>query len=205
MMNHEAIGWPSFRAGLAGVDRVGERFRAADSVSVFRTGNVHPQAGIFIGEDVMLFDGVRLLLGDADTRLEIGAGVVVNVGAYLSGEGGLRIGEQVLIGPHAKLLSAGHEIHAGHEVVACNPIVGGQISVGRGAWIGAGAIILPGVTIGAGAVVAAGSVVTHDVAPMMVVAGTPARVLHRRGESARSAASASIRQAFQRLLRRLFS
>lgn len=180
-MNHEATGWPPYRTALAGVDRVGSRFRAGDGVSVFRTGNVHPDAGIFIADDVMLFDGVRLLLGDADTRLSIAAGVVVNVGAYLSGEGGLEIHEQVLIGPHAKLLSAGHEIHRGDEVVARNPIIGAPIVIERGAWIGAGAIVLPGVRIGVGAVVGAGSVVTRDVAPMTVVAGSPARVLHRRG------------------------
>lgn len=51
------------------------------------------------------------------------------------------------------------------------------IAVGDYAWIGAGAIILPGVTIGEGAVVAAGAVVTKDVAPRMIVAGNPARVL----------------------------
>ena len=44
-------------------------------------------------------------------------------------------------------------------------------------WIGAGAIVLPGVTIGEGAMVAAGAVVTRDVAPRMVVAGNPARVI----------------------------
>lgn len=181
-MMHEAVGWPPFRTALDGVDAVGARFRASESVSVFRTANVHPAAGIFIGDDVMLFDGVRLLLGDADTRLVIGADVVVNVGCYLSGEGGLEIGEAVLIGPHAKLLSAGHEIHSGDPVIARNPIVGAPISIGRGAWIGAGAIVLPGVTIGAGAVVGAGSVVTADVPAMTVVAGVPARILHRRGE-----------------------
>jgi acetyltransferase-like isoleucine patch superfamily enzyme len=44
-------------------------------------------------------------------------------------------------------------------------------------WIGLNAIILKGVTIGEGSVVAAGSVVTHDVAPYVVVAGNPARLV----------------------------
>jgi acetyltransferase-like isoleucine patch superfamily enzyme len=46
------------------------------------------------------------------------------------------------------------------------------------AWIGAGAIVLRGLTIGSGAIVGAGSVVTHDVEPMTIVAGNPAKRIH---------------------------
>ena len=51
------------------------------------------------------------------------------------------------------------------------------ITIGNNVWIGCRAIILKGVTIGEGAVVAAGAVVTKDVAPFMLVAGNPARVI----------------------------
>lgn len=52
--------------------------------------------------------------------------------------------------------------------------------IGPDTWIGHGAIIKPEVTLGAGAIVAAGAVVTRDVAPYMIVAGTPARPLRPR-------------------------
>jgi acetyltransferase-like isoleucine patch superfamily enzyme len=52
--------------------------------------------------------------------------------------------------------------------------------VGRRASIGANSTILCGLTIGEGAMVAAGSVVTHDVAPGMLAAGAPARVVGPR-------------------------
>lgn len=181
-MNHESTGWPPYRDALEGVDTIGPEFRAGAGVSVFRTTNPYPEAGIFIGSQVMLFDDVRLLFGYARTRLTIGNRVVVNVGSYLSGEGGLEIGDEVLIGPHVKLLSAGHQIHEGDLSIARNEIIGAPIRIGRGAWIGAGAIVLPGVTIGEGAVVGAGSVVTRDVGAFNVVAGNPARFLHRRGD-----------------------
>ena len=179
---HEVSGWPIYRDVLEGADSIGVRFRAGAGVTVFRTGNVHKGAGVFLGDDVMLFDGVRLLLGDADTKLVIGNRVTVNVNAYLSGEGGLLIEDDVLIGPHAKLLSATHEIHCGNLEISRNPIIGRLIHIQRGAWIGAGAIILPGVTIGEGAVVGAGSVVTKDVAANRVVVGNPARVVRERGK-----------------------
>ena len=47
-------------------------------------------------------------------------------------------------------------------------------------WIGAGSVILAGVSIGDGAVIGANSVVTSNVAPMTVVAGSPARLLRGR-------------------------
>ncbi|MDB5349297.1 MAG: wbpD [Planctomycetota bacterium] len=53
----------------------------------------------------------------------------------------------------------------------------------QGASIGSGAVILSGVTIGRGALIGAGAVVTRDVAPGVVVAGVPARLLRSRARS----------------------
>lgn len=53
----------------------------------------------------------------------------------------------------------------------------GKVKICDWAYIGSGAHIMPGVTIGEGALVAAGAIVTKSVAPNMVVAGNPARVI----------------------------
>lgn len=176
----EPLGLPPFADRLAGVDRIGAGCRIAAGVTVFREVNAHPNAGIFLGDHVVLFDHVRLLLGAADTRLELGNRVVINVGAYVSGEGGLHVADDVMVGPHARFLSAGHGIHGEDPVIARNSITGHPIRVGRGAWIGAAATLLDGVDVGEGAVVGAASVVTRDVPPFAVVVGNPARVVHFR-------------------------
>ena len=56
--------------------------------------------------------------------------------------------------------------------------------IGHDVWIGSNACILPRCRrIGHGAVIGAGAVVTHDVEPLAIVGGNPARVIRMRFES----------------------
>lgn len=174
------IGFPPPVTSFPGIDTLGEGCCVAASASVFRPVESHPEAAIRLGRDVTIFENVRLLLGETEARLDIGDRVMINVGGYISGEGGLTIADDVLIGPHVRLLSAGHLIHGHHAAVARNPISHGPIRIGRGAWLGAGATVLEGRVIGDGAVVGAASVVTRDVPPFAVVVGNPARVVGYR-------------------------
>jgi galactoside O-acetyltransferase len=176
------LGIPDFTTSHAGVDQLGVGCRIDPSVSVMRFGD---RADVlWLADGVSLYANTRLVLGDVvadpSVGIRIGARTIVNVGGYLSGEGGLEIGEDVLIGPHVKLLSAGHAIDEGDIVIARNRITRGRIVVEDGAWIGAGAIVLEGVTIGRGAVVAAGALVRQDVPAGMVAAGMPAHLIRAR-------------------------
>ncbi|MDD3432657.1 MAG: acyltransferase [Tepidiphilus sp.] len=179
------LGVPPLTDAHPGIDRLGARCRVDPSVSVLRYGQERPV--LVLEDDVSLYAWCRLVLGDPgeDPRIgiRIGARTIVNVGCYLSGEGGLEIGADVLIGPHVKLLSAGHQIDGGERRINRNAITRAPVRIGEGAWIGAGAIVLPGVTLGEGAVVAAGSVVRSDVPPNTLAAGVPARLLRRRNAS----------------------
>ncbi|MFD1710173.1 acyltransferase [Ottowia sp. GY511] len=176
------IGVPDFTDSHLGVDMLGEDCRVDPSVAVMRWGRRTDV--VCLANRVSLYAYTRLVLGDVDIApcvgIHIGSGTIVNVGAYLSGEGGLTIGSDVLIGAHAKLLSAGHEIDGGDEIIARNRITRSRIVIEDGAWIGAGAIVLEGVRVGRGAVVAAGAVLRSDVPDGMIAAGVPARVVRAR-------------------------
>lgn len=180
------LGVPDFTLTHPGVDVLGAECRIDPTVSVMRFG---PQVEVLrLADQVSVYAHTRLVLGDVEADscvgICIGARTIVNVGCYLSGEGGLEIGEDVLIGPHAKLLSAGHAIDEGEAIIARNRITRATITVEDGAWIGAGAIVLEGVTVGRGAVVAAGALVRQNVPAGMVVAGVPARQIRaRRGDA----------------------
>jgi acetyltransferase-like isoleucine patch superfamily enzyme len=180
----DRIGFPPLVRAFPGFDQVGDDTRIADTVSVMRIGPTLPGRDLRVGAGCVFFDRVRVVLGDLglseQSGVRIGDRVLINVECYLSGEGGLTIEDEVLLGPHVKLLSAGHGIHGEHDSIARNSITHAPIHVGAGAWIAAGAIVLQGVTIGEGAVVGAGAVVTHDVPAFTVVAGVPARVVRAR-------------------------
>ena len=176
------LGLPEKVAHFPGIDSIGHGARLADDVSIYR---VHRDRGyISIGAGAVIHRSVRLVIGEpvgeGVAHLVIGPRSHVNFSAYLSGEGGLELGADVLIGPHVRILSAGHDIDGDQAVIAHEALTFGRIVVGDGAWIGAGATVLQGVNIGRGAVVAAGSIVTSSVPDFAVVAGIPARLLRYR-------------------------
>ncbi len=180
------LGIPPVVEAFEGIDSLGGHCRIAASVTVYRGRATDPQRGIHLGAGVQLFEGVRLVVGELDRNtaadLHIGAGTVVNVFSYLSGEGGLWIGERVLIGPHCRLLSAGHEVDGEAVAIMDAGLTYGPVRIGQGAWLAAGVTVLPGVTVGRGAVVGAASVVTRDIPDFAVAVGAPAQVRrYRRG------------------------
>lgn len=118
--------------------------------------------GARIGDDCNICAHV-LVEGD----VVLGDRVTVKSGVQLWD--GLRVGNDVFIGPNATFtndLFPRSKIHPESFV---------RTFIEDGASIGAGAVILPGVRIGARAMVGAGAVVTRDVVAGSLVVGNPAR------------------------------
>ena len=112
---------------------------------------------------------------DFGKNIHMGADVFVNVGCCFQDQGGIFIGDRVLIGHNVVLATLNHDLDPAKRA-NLHPA---PIRIGNDVWIGSNATVLPGVTIGDGAIVAAGAVVTKDVAPLTVVAGVPAREIKR--------------------------
>lgn len=87
----------------------------------------------------------------------------------------ITIGDRVLIAPHVTITTTGHPVHP--DARADGSQFSAPVHIGDDVWIGSGAQIMPGLTIGRGSVVAAGAVVTRHVPEMVVVGGTPARII----------------------------
>lgn len=136
--------------------------------------------GTRVWQFVVILKGARIGTGCnicAQVLIEgdvvVGNRVTVKSGVQLWD--GLRVEDDVFIGPNATFTNDKHPRSRQH------PGSFPQTVLKAGASIGAGAVILPGVTIGEGAMVGAGAVVTRDVPPGAVVVGNPARkITHDR-------------------------
>jgi acetyltransferase-like isoleucine patch superfamily enzyme len=116
------------------------------------------------------FDLFPPFYSDFGRNLHFGKNVFVNAGCHFQDQGGIFIGDGVLIGHNTVFATIDHDLDPKTRTNHYAPI-----HVGNNVWIGANAVITKGVTIGDGAVIAAGAVVTRDVPPMTIVGGVPAR------------------------------
>jgi len=139
--------------------------------------------GIEIGENTYVMHHAELHVynfrGLQHSRIRIGQNCIVGEFSVIRGQGGVIIGDNVIIAPRVQIMAVDHLFDDPDRPILEQGLQALGIEIEDNAWIGAGAIILDGVRIGQGAVVGAGAVVTRDVAPHTVVAGVPARLLRR--------------------------
>lgn len=112
-------------------------------------------------------------------RIKFGKKVTVNEWVYLSGFGGLIIGDYVSIGHRTTIITSDHDCKSG-VLIKNQPLISKQTIIGSDVFIGANCTIMGGVKIGDGAVIGAGAVVTKDVGENEVVAGVPAKFIRFR-------------------------
>lgn len=112
---------------------------------------------------------------DFGKNIHLGKNVFINSGCKFQDQGGIYIGDDVLIGHNVVLATLNHEEDPEKRGNLCPA----PIRIGNKVWIGSNATILPGVSIGDGAIIAAGAVVTKDVSEKTVVGGVPAKILKK--------------------------
>ena len=98
----------------------------------------------------------------------------VVIGDNVTVKDGIRVGNNVFIGPNATFCNDKHPRSGHHENGCLKTVIEDDVS------IGANATILPGVTIGREAVIGAGAVVTKNVVAGDTVVGVPAQSLSSR-------------------------
>jgi len=114
------------------------------------------------------------------SRLSVGKNFGCNSGTYINAVGGIRMGNDVLIGSNVTISSGKHEIEGRQTSVFSRPTIPMTIVFGDDVWLGAGVSVLPGIQIADGTVVGANSVVTKNTQPFSVMVGIPAKVIRFR-------------------------
>lgn len=136
--------------------------------------------GAKVGDNVRLF--TPKILGNFD--LELGDSVWIGHEALIFGASGskITIEKNAKVASRAILVTGYHDYNIRYDNIA-GPGKCGDIIIGEGSLIDTQAIVVAHRTIGKKSHVAAGAVVTHDVPPMVRVAGVPARVIKDFKES----------------------
>lgn len=110
---------------------------------------------------------------DCGKNITVGKNVFINSGCHFQDQGGITIGNGVLIGHNVVLATLNHDFSPKkRSTLHPAPIV-----IGENVWIGSNATVVPGVTIGNGSIIAAGAVVTKNVPENVVVGGVPAKII----------------------------
>ena len=112
-------------------------------------------------------------------KIQLGEGCYVNRYTIIDAHECIRVGRDVMIGPHCYITDANHGVAAGSSIKS-QPMSSNPVIIEDEAWLGANVTVLAGVHIGRGAVIGAGSVVCNDIPADCIAFGSPASVRRRR-------------------------
>lgn len=110
---------------------------------------------------------------DCGINIIVGKNVFINAGCKFQDQGGIEIGDNVLIGHSVVIATLNHDFAPQNRL----SMYAQKVRICNDVWIGSNAIILPGIKINDGAIIAAGAVVTKDVPSKVIVAGNPAKII----------------------------
>lgn len=115
---------------------------------------------------------------DYGKNITFGKNVFLNTGCKFQDQGGITIGDNVLIGHNVVLATLDHNICVSKRA----ELFAAPIVIEDNVWIGANVTVTSGVIIGKGSIVAAGAVVTKDVPEYSIAGGVPAKVIRQLTE-----------------------
>lgn len=134
---------------------------------------------ISIGENAFVRSFSMINAGPPEGFVHIGDRTKIGQGSLLYGNGGLTIGNDVMIAGQSSIIASSHNHDDPNIPIANQGISAKGIVIKDNVWIGAGVRILDGVIVGEGAVIGANAVVNQDVASGDIVGGVPARQLKK--------------------------
>lgn len=146
--------------------------------------NALSENGISFGRNVTIGKGAIItctgVIANKGVGIAIGDYSAVGAQSFLGGQGGIRIGNNVIMGPGVRIFSENHN----YDDISIPIRLQGEsrkgVIIEDDCWVGAGVTILDGVTVGTGSLIAAGSVVTKSIPSFSVVCGVPARIIKNR-------------------------
>ncbi|HEX3693296.1 MAG TPA: acyltransferase [Solirubrobacteraceae bacterium] len=132
-----------------------------------------------VGANALLEPNVWIT-APGDARVRIGAGTFLNMGVMIAAQELVEIGDHCMLANGCFVSDSSHRYDDPKKPITWQGFDSkGPTRIGENCWLGAHAVVTSGVTIGERCVVGAGSVVTKDVEPHSIVAGAPAKLIHK--------------------------
>ena len=143
--------------------------------------NIIMSKGFTCGYNCRLSAGSDIVGG----KIVFGKNFTMGDNCQLEGQGGLTIGDDVLLASRVFIGTTSHGKYVGarQDSPTTKPnerkIYYQSVEIGNNCWIGNGVVILSGVTIGNGCIVGANSVITKNIPDECMVVGVPARIIKK--------------------------
>lgn len=146
--------------------------------------NALSERGVNLGDNVTIAKYAILtctgVIAEKGTGISIGNHSAIGAQSFLAGQGGIAIGNDVIMGPQVRIFSENHNYADTTKPIRKQGQTRKGVSIGNNCWIGAGVTILDGVSIGDGCVIAAGSLVAKSIPENSVAMGVPASIVKQR-------------------------
>jgi acetyltransferase-like isoleucine patch superfamily enzyme len=145
--------------------------------------NALSETGINLGDNVTISRNCTLIctgvISHKGVGITIGNNTGINSYCYLGGQGGIEIGDNVIIGPQVKIFSENHNFSDASTIIKNQGVTRLGVKIESDCWIGSGATILDGVVLKKRTVVAAGSVVNQSFEENSLIGGIPAKLIKK--------------------------
>lgn len=125
-----------------------------------------------------------MVVAHPKSTIDIGEGCEISMYSRVASLGYVKLGNNVLMGPHVFIADYNHEYHdilrpikfQGNSIDRPNddsPV----LSIDDGTWLGTNVVVVGNIHIGKNCVIGANSVVTRDIPNYSVAVGIPAKVI----------------------------
>lgn len=140
--------------------------------------------GVKLGNNVNIPDGSFFrctgVISDLGKGLIVGNNTGFGHYNFINAQGGVEIGDDVIMGSHVSILAENHNFDNLDEPIRLQGVTRKGIVIESNVWIGANVTILDGVRIHSGSVIGAGSVVTKSIPANSLAVGSPCKVIKTR-------------------------
>lgn len=126
----------------------------------------------FCGKNPQIGPGVIL---NNIRNISIGDNVYIAHNVWINASGGIKIGQDSIIGPYSVVATSQH-LFKGNKFSNTESIVK-PIEIGSGCWLASHVVVTSGVTVHDACLISAGSVVTKDIEKSGMYGGVPSKFI----------------------------